>query len=253
MRRSTARARKRQRETLQSQSVAGEFCLSNSEIELAENQTRHSSSTINSKTDRNMSITLVTVAMVFMILTFPYQGYWFYEQWQQFRHPDSETEQMDSPPLFQKLTLTIKNMNYVINFFMYSALSTLFREEFIAIFTRKKSQTNQNTRHTINLANVNSIYEAPSDYKIKMPYKPPLAEFEFPLLPCLEVPTRLKVRIETSNLRKLIERRKQVKKRDELFIRRKKESRRLAKQPISSSNRTPKRIEFADPLRQSFV
>ena len=33
----------------------------------------------NSKNDRNLSITLVTVAIVFMILTFPFQGYWFYE------------------------------------------------------------------------------------------------------------------------------------------------------------------------------
>lgn len=43
------------------------------------NSSCNSRSNNSSKNDRNLSITLVTVAIVFMILTFPFQGYWFYE------------------------------------------------------------------------------------------------------------------------------------------------------------------------------
>ena len=124
----------------------------------------HSLSTSNSKTDRNLSITLVTVAITFMILTFPFQMYWFYEnlfRWlvESFQQLQSATSSLlatnstqvnqtsppsDSDPRLdthfncQPITFIIKNMNYVINFFLYSALSKLFRQEFVALLSDDK-------------------------------------------------------------------------------------------------------------------
>lgn len=107
-----------------------------------------------SKNDRNLSITLVTVAFTFMILTFPFQVYWFYENiYLNFNFEIFNTFSLNSsfvitPQIpretsltqkyFKDTTFLLKNMNYLINFFLYSALSKLFREEFLALITEKK-------------------------------------------------------------------------------------------------------------------
>jgi len=231
MRRSTGRSLDRQRRDtfrLRQQSVPE--LASEADVSQPGHQPRNSSNGghINSKNDRNLSITLVTVAIVFMILTFPYQGYWFYEQFQQFYdqyrpNQTSASQATDAPPNLQKLTLAIKNMNYVINFFMYSALSTLFREEFIALFTRKKKAPSLGniTRLTLNpnMTNALNSRENPSEQQNnassqnkKACKKPPLAEFEFALLPCLQAPSKrrlVRVRFETSSLRELLQRRRE--------------------------------------------
>ncbi|CAF0718948.1 unnamed protein product [Brachionus calyciflorus] len=106
-----------------------------------------------SKNDRNLSITLVTVAFTFMSLTFPFQVYWFYENiylnfnfdvFNNFSLNSSFilTKSFNQTSLTQKYfkdtTFLLKNMNYFINFFLYSALSKLFREEFLASISEKK-------------------------------------------------------------------------------------------------------------------
>lgn len=127
--------------------------------------------TNNSKNDQNLSITLVTLAITFMILTFPFQAHWFYENiyssiWSisvdaqdtkknSTQERISATESFSTNVLLQSLgngtliydknedsqitlgdvTFMIKNMNYLINFFLYSALSKLFRQEFLAMIS----------------------------------------------------------------------------------------------------------------------
>ena len=108
----------------------------------------------NSKNDQNLSITLVTVAVTFMILTFPFQAFWFYENFiaSHVQPVDTSSAYLSvlnntssinnsttnsSIDAYEKnlrnLTFIIKNMNYLINFFLYSALSKLFRSEFLAL------------------------------------------------------------------------------------------------------------------------
>jgi hypothetical protein len=87
-----------------------------------------------SKNDQNLSITLVTVAVTFMVLTFPFQAYWFYEQFLDI----SRTEHTLTELNLRNLTFIFKNTNYLINFFLYSALSKLFRAEFLALVVDDK-------------------------------------------------------------------------------------------------------------------
>ena len=111
----------------------------------------------NSKNDRNLNITLVTVAITFMILTFPFQANWFYNEFiqkepsNQSSYVQSSIEDDNNTSIYylsnitvtnsinswnwHKITFNIKNMNYVINFILYSALSKLFREEFLALLS----------------------------------------------------------------------------------------------------------------------
>lgn len=109
-----------------------------------------------SKNDRNLSITLVTVAFTFMVLTFPFQVYWFYENiYLNFnfeilsnfssdeslfiqRPPQIESAGRSYLKYFKDMTFLLKNMNYLINFFLYSALSKLFRQEFVAMISKNK-------------------------------------------------------------------------------------------------------------------
>jgi hypothetical protein len=91
--------------------------------------------TYTSKADQNLSITLVTVAVTFMALTFPYQAYWFYDFLVSNR---AGGEYTDTEINLRNLTFIFKNTNYVINFFLYSALSKLFRAEFFALIVDDK-------------------------------------------------------------------------------------------------------------------
>jgi hypothetical protein len=119
-----------------------------------------------SKNDRNLSITLVMVAVTFMILTFPFQAYWFFENFfktflvttenvnnveqmlklnqnislSEYNYDESHNAQENKVNL-REVTFAIKNLNYLINFFLYSALSKLFRQEFFALITRKNTSS----------------------------------------------------------------------------------------------------------------
>ena len=86
------KARHRQREQLQS---GNEFSMDESPDINAKISTRSEASksksirNLSQKNDRNLSISLVILAIVFMILTFPFQGFWFYENFD-FHAPHEE-------------------------------------------------------------------------------------------------------------------------------------------------------------------
>lgn len=76
-------------------------------------------------TDRNITFMLITVAVAFMVMSFPYQIYWFYMQIRQLTTPNKT--------LFT-LTQTFRYLNCCCNFFLYSATSSLFRRQLREIF-----------------------------------------------------------------------------------------------------------------------
>lgn len=104
------------------------------------------------RTDRSLSITLVTVAITFIILTLPFQALWFYENFfktsptneattntQNQNATSTESSEEIGGISFSDIIFITKNMNYLINFVLYSALSKMFRQEFIALLTRSNT------------------------------------------------------------------------------------------------------------------
>ena len=51
-----------------------------------------------------------------------------------FNSTSSNVKNESTLETLNQVSFIIKNMNYVINFFLYSALSSLFREELLAMF-----------------------------------------------------------------------------------------------------------------------
>jgi len=68
---------------------------------------------------------LISVAIAFMVMSFPFQIYWFYMQIRQLT--------VANKTLFT-LTQTFRYLNCCCNFFLYSATSSLFRRELREIF-----------------------------------------------------------------------------------------------------------------------
>lgn len=100
-----------------------------------------------SSTDRNLSITLVIMALTYALLTMPFQIYWFYDNlvltYYQLIDPSSsafieEWKISLNRQLARDITFQIRNLNYIINFFLYSALSKLFRREFFSLLVADK-------------------------------------------------------------------------------------------------------------------
>jgi hypothetical protein len=113
------------------------------------------------KTDRNLSITLVTIALTYVILTVPFQSLWIYEYCFKNSNEDipittedvaisnrnstmSISENISEYEESLEMTLkgilfNVKNMNYLINFALYSALSKMFQHEFAKIIYGLKS------------------------------------------------------------------------------------------------------------------
>jgi hypothetical protein len=89
------------------------------------------------KNNRHLSITIVVVACCNLIFTFPFQLFWFYENFvapsQNSAMPADEDSNADTRRNLKNLTFIIKNTNYLINFVLYSALSKLFRQELLAL------------------------------------------------------------------------------------------------------------------------
>ncbi|CAF0771657.1 unnamed protein product [Adineta steineri] len=88
--------------------------------------------------DRNITFMLIAVAVAFMVMSFPYQIYWFYLQ----------TREAELNQALYTLTQTFRYLNCCCNFFLYSATSSLFRRELQEIFKctnsliNKKKETN---------------------------------------------------------------------------------------------------------------
>ncbi|CAM2703294.1 unnamed protein product [Rotaria socialis] len=92
-------------------------------------------------TDRNITFMLIAVAIAFMVMSFPFQIYWFYMQIRQLTIPNQT--------LFT-LTQTCRYLNCCCNFFLYSATSSLFRRELREIFNCSVAQT-ANAKEQTNL------------------------------------------------------------------------------------------------------
>jgi hypothetical protein len=98
----------------------------------------------------------------------------------------------------QFLMFFIKNMNYVINFFLYSALSTLFRQEFLAIFKESKLFAFFKCNKCVRYKQV--ITHAKFSRKSES-----CSEIVFPVNSSSQRPKKyLKIRIESTNLGKYI-------------------------------------------------
>jgi hypothetical protein len=100
-----------------------------------------------SSNDRNLSITLVIMALSYALLTMPFQIYWFYDNlvlhYYQIINPSASTfieewKESLNRQLARDITFQIRNLNYITNFFLYSALSKLFRREFFSLMVADK-------------------------------------------------------------------------------------------------------------------
>lgn len=86
-------------------------------------------------------------------------------------------------------------MNYVINFFLYSAFSSLFLEEFISIFTIL-SKTADDARKQM------SVKRKKPKAENKGEPRQAIAEIEFSIRPFSK--ENVKIRIESSNLKNIL-------------------------------------------------
>lgn len=188
--------------------------------------------TTNSKNDRSLSITLLTVSITFVVLTFPFQINWIFHNIDIFKSSQYSSNKTElntthtttkvnatlrdssfsnhlnltasitnvttlSNLEYYQISFIIKNMNYVINFFLYSALSTLFRQEFLAIFKESKF-----------FACVKCINYKRVITEAKFSKKSSMSEIVFPVNPSSTNKNGnnkyLKIRIEPTNLAKYL-------------------------------------------------
>ena len=101
------------------------------------------------KNDKSINIMLITVSIAFLLLTFPYQIIWIVEKlYLEFLSEKQILFEYDSAKkkeLFafriitsamKDLCLVVRNLNFSINFFLYSTMSNLFRQELNKLFQR---------------------------------------------------------------------------------------------------------------------
>ncbi|KAI0983545.1 hypothetical protein GJ496_012049 [Pomphorhynchus laevis] len=88
------------------------------------------------------NVMLTSVAISYVICLIPFQVNWCFNQIVELTGKDLRYR--DSVTTRHRITLTIKNLNYMSNFFLYSATSSLFRREiklFIISEFKSKTQT----------------------------------------------------------------------------------------------------------------
>lgn len=105
------------------------------------------------RNDRSINTMLITVSITFLVLTFPYQIVWIADQinkviinHQLKQNIDEENYQtffIKKVWLYQlvfytikDISLTVRNLNFSINFFLYSTMSNLFRKELNFLFQK---------------------------------------------------------------------------------------------------------------------
>lgn len=105
------------------------------------------------RNDRSINTMLITVSITFLVLTFPYQIVWIadqinkvvinYQLKQNFDDDKFHTFFIKKVWLYQlvfytikDISLTIRNLNFSINFFLYSTMSNLFRKELNLFFQK---------------------------------------------------------------------------------------------------------------------
>ncbi|RNA16642.1 alpha-2B adrenergic receptor-like [Brachionus plicatilis] len=105
------------------------------------------------RNDRSINTMLITVSITFLVLTFPYQIVWIadqinkvvinYQLKKNFDQDQLETFFIKKVWLYQlvfytikDISLTVRNLNFSINFFLYSTMSNLFRKELNFLFQK---------------------------------------------------------------------------------------------------------------------
>ena len=126
-------------------------------LSILSNVSRGRNGSSSAKNDINLNITLIAVAITFIILTLPYQILWYYENFHLNSPSQREPNKICSKDYsnnehffnfnfdkLKELVFILKNMNYLINFILYSALSKIFRDEFIGFIKGAVEYRRQN-------------------------------------------------------------------------------------------------------------
>jgi hypothetical protein len=87
----------------------------------------------------------------------------------------------------KQISYSLKNMNHVINFFLYSAFSTLFRQEFLSFFTFFSTAESRKRSSKLKAKRLTRSF----------------AEIEFSIRPFVK--DTVKFRIESTNLTNILE------------------------------------------------
>ena len=124
------------------------------------------------KIDRAINLMLITVSISFLVLTFPYQIIWVIDQISEFifkRKMDSnlrDKEKIKEDYIFYELisysvkdiALVLRNLNFSINFFLYSTMSNLFRQELNCIFQNLGLYRFKLFKNELSTSTINSDY-----------------------------------------------------------------------------------------------
>ncbi|CAF0925209.1 unnamed protein product [Didymodactylos carnosus] len=81
----------------------------------------------------NITLMLILVCIMHLVCTFPYQSWWLY--YQVVQEKPTNCEWLKTKAKWRNFTFTIRNINYMLNFFLYSCSSRLFRDELIKLIT----------------------------------------------------------------------------------------------------------------------
>ncbi|KAL7677139.1 hypothetical protein ACOME3_003384 [Neoechinorhynchus agilis] len=82
--------------------------------------------------DMVVNVMLLSVAISFMMFIFPFQINWFFNQYVSAMGMDEKYRNTEE--IRYQITFSIRNINYMINFILYSATSSLFRRELTNAF-----------------------------------------------------------------------------------------------------------------------
>ncbi|CAF1006170.1 unnamed protein product [Didymodactylos carnosus] len=75
----------------------------------------------------NITLMLILVCIMHLVCTIPFQSCWLY--YQVVQEQENNCEWLKSRAKWRNFTFTIRNINYMLNFFLYSCSSLLFRDE----------------------------------------------------------------------------------------------------------------------------
>lgn len=131
------------------------------------------------KTDRAINIMLITVSVSFLVLTMPYQIIWVTDRIFEFvlktkieRAQESEYSNEEAINRIKReyglyqlisyslkdITLVLRNLNFSINFFLYSTMSNLFRQELNCILQNLGLYSFKLFKNELSTSTVNSDF-----------------------------------------------------------------------------------------------
>jgi hypothetical protein len=99
----------------------------------------------------SITVTLTLVCLVHLFCTLPFQCWWIY-----YEIPDQtgDCSWLKNKLTWRTITFTIRNINYMANFFLYSCSSKLFRDElkgliFLCLLPHEKYQSYHYRRQSL--------------------------------------------------------------------------------------------------------